>query len=107
MTQAVQGSQRQMHLNVELPSDLDAVYANITFITHSPSEVVVDFGRVLPNVPKARVHARIILTPMNAKLLHRALGENLEKFEDKFGKINMPSQAGFDEQRPVGFQVPE
>lgn len=98
-------SQRQIHLNVELPSDLDAIYSNIAFITHSPSEIIVDFGRVLPNVPKAKIHARVILTPMNAKLLHQALGENLDKFEAKFGKIST-SQAGFDEQRPIGFHKP-
>jgi hypothetical protein len=67
---------RQVHLNVELPADLDAIYSNIAFITHSPSEMIIDFGRVLPNVPKAKIHVRVILTPMNAKLLHQALGEN-------------------------------
>lgn len=105
MARPSQDSQRQVHLNVELPSDLDAVYANIAFITHSPSEMIVDFGRVLPNVPKAKIHARIILTPMNAKLLHQALGENLDKFEAKFGKIST-AQHEFDEQRPIGFQKP-
>jgi hypothetical protein len=105
MTQPLPNSQRQIQLNVELPSDLDAVYANIALITHSPSEVIIDFGRVLPNVPKARVHARVILTPMNAKMLHQALGENLDKFEAKFGKIKTPPQGGFDEQRPIGFHT--
>jgi hypothetical protein len=102
MTQASHDAQRQVQLNVELPADLDAVYANIALITHSPSEVIVDFGRVLPNMPKAKIHARIVLTPMNAKLLHQALGENLDKFEEKFGTINT-QRAGFDEQRPIGF----
>jgi hypothetical protein len=96
-------SQRQVKLNFELPSDLDAVYANIALITHSPSEVIIDFGRVLPNVPKAKIYARIILTPMSAKLLHQALGENLDKFETKFGKIQT-QQDGFEEQRSIGFQ---
>jgi len=105
MTQSVQDSQRSLHLNVELPADLDAVYANIAVITHSASEVIIDFGRVLPNVPKAKIHARLILTPMNAKLLHQALGENLDKFEAKFGKIQAQPQ-GFDEQRPIGFHKP-
>lgn len=103
MAQSSHDSQRQVKLNVELPSDLDAVYANIAFITHSASEVIVDFGRVLPNVPKAKVHAQIILTPMNAKLLYQALGENLDKFEAKFGKVQT-RQDGFEEQRSIGFQ---
>ena len=106
MAQPPHDSQRQVQLNVELPSDLDAVYANIALITHSPSEVIVDFGRVLPNMPKAKIHARIILTPMNAKLLYQALGENLDKYEAKFGKIQTKAD-GFDEQRPIGFQRPD
>lgn len=91
-----QGGQRQ--IQVELPANLDAIYSNFALITHSPSEMIVDFARVLPNVPKAKVYARIVMTPMNAKLLHRALGENLSKFEDKYGEIKAPDQ---------GFQPPE
>jgi hypothetical protein len=96
-----QAQRRQ--INVELPGDLEAVYANFAMITHSTSEIVIDFARVLPNVPKAKVYARVILTPMNAKLLHRALGENLSKFEGQFGEIKTPEK-GFGEERPIGFK---
>ena len=92
-----------MQINVELPGELEAVYANFAMITHSPSEVVIDFARVLPNVPRAKVYARVIMTPMNAKLLHRALGENLSKFETQFGEIKTPEQ-GFGTERPIGFK---
>jgi len=96
--------QRQRtQINIELPGDLEAVYANFALITHSPSEVVVDFARILPNVPKAKVYARIIMTPMNAKLLLRALTDNLSKFEAQFGEIKTPEQ-GFGEERPIGFK---
>jgi hypothetical protein len=78
-------------VNIELPADLDATYANFALITHSASEVVIDFARVLPNVPKAKVHARIITTPVHAKLLLRALHENLERYEEQFGEIRMPA----------------
>ncbi len=88
----------QRQIQVELPANLDAIYSNFALITHSPSETIVDFARLLPNVPKAKVYARIVMTPMNAKLLHRALGENLSKFEDKYGEIKAPDQ---------GFQQPE
>ncbi len=87
------GIQRQ--IQIELPADLEATYANFALITHSPSEVIIDFARVLPNVPKAKVYARIVMTPMNAKLLHRALGENLARFEEKHGEIKTPD-AGFE-----------
>ncbi|MFQ6100852.1 MAG: DUF3467 domain-containing protein [Anaerolineae bacterium] len=82
---------RQMQVNIEVPSNLDAIYANFALITHSASEIIIDFARVLPNTPKAKVYARIITTPMHAKLLLRALGENLEKYEAQFGEIKMPS----------------
>ena len=85
----------QRPIQIELPADLEAIYSNFALITHSSSEMIVDFARVLPNVPKAKVYARIIMTPMHAKLLHRALGENLAKFEEKFGEIKTPDQ-GFE-----------
>lgn len=105
MSKPSPASQRQAQLNIEMPVDLDAVYANIAVITHSASEVIVDFGRALPRAPKAKIRARIILTPMNAKLLHQALGENLDKFEAKFGQIRT-QQEGFEEERSIGFQQP-
>jgi hypothetical protein len=92
--------QHQMRLDIELPAELEAVYANFALITHTASEVVMDFARVLPNTPKAKIHARLIMTPMNAKLLHRALGENLSRFEQQFGEIKTPDQ-GFDS-HPLG-----
>jgi len=85
----------QRPIQIELPTDLEAIYSNFALITHSSSEMIVDFARVLPNVPKAKVYARIIMTPMHAKLLHRALGENLANFEEKFGEIKTPDQ-GFE-----------
>jgi hypothetical protein len=94
--------QPQVRVNIELPQDLEAIYSNFALITHSPSEIVVDFAKLLPNVPKAKVYARIVMTPMNAKLLHRALGDNLGKFEEKFGEIKTPEHK-FDEEKPIGF----
>ncbi len=76
---------------IEIPANLDAAYSNFAVITHSPSEVVIDFARVLPNTPKARVVSRIIVTPMNAKLLLKALTENLAKYEAQFGPIIVPT----------------
>ncbi|MBC7262534.1 MAG: DUF3467 domain-containing protein, partial [Chloroflexi bacterium] len=69
-----------VQISIELPTELEAVYSNFAMITHSASEIVIDFARILPNVPKAKVYARVIMTPINAKLLHRALGDNLAKF---------------------------
>ena len=84
-------SHHQMQVNIEIPPDLDAIYANFAMITHTASEVIIDFARVLPNTPRAKVHARIVTTPMHAKLLLRALGENLEKYETQYGEIKLPA----------------
>ena len=61
----------QQQVMLELPGNLEPVYANFAIITHSPSEIVVDHARVMPNTPKSKIVARIILTPMNAKLFLR------------------------------------
>jgi hypothetical protein len=95
--------QPQRPIQIELPANLEATYANFALITHSPSEMILDFARVLPNVPKAKVYARIILTPMNAKLLHKALGDNLAKFEDKYGEIKAPDQGFESHAERMGF----
>jgi Protein of unknown function (DUF3467) len=94
---------QSMQINIEMPADLDAVYSNFALITHSPSELVVDFARILPNVPKAKVYARVIMTPMNAKLLLRALSENIENYEKQYGEIQTPNQGFTPPQQPIGF----
>lgn len=79
-------------LNVSLPSDLEPVYANFALISHSPSEIIVDFAQALPNQPQVRVKARVVMTPLNAKLFLRALQDNLAKYESSFGEIVLPGQ---------------
>ena len=76
---------------IEIPANLEAVYTNFALITHSPSEVIIDFARVLPNMPKAKVYARMVLTSLNAKLLLKALADNLGKFEAQYGEIVIPT----------------
>jgi hypothetical protein len=85
----------QNQINIELPEDIsEGVYSNLAIISHSHSEFVVDFVRMVPNVPKAKVKSRVILTPQHAKRLLRALADNVKKFESQFGSIaenDMPS----------------
>jgi hypothetical protein len=75
---------------MELPADLPVEYANLVRIAHSPYEVIFDFAQMLPGVPAAKVQSRIVMSPLGAKLLFRALGENLTKFESTFGEISVP-----------------
>ena len=67
--------------------EAEGIYSNLCVISHSSSEVILDFARTMPGVHKTRVHARIIMTPQHAKSLHQALGVNLGKFEEQFGPI--------------------
>lgn len=79
---------QQPHLDIELSEDIaEGVYSNLAIITHSQSEFVIDFVKIMPGIPKARVKSRILLTPQHAKRLARALAENINKFEQINGKI--------------------
>ena len=62
-------------------------YSNLVLIAHSTSEFILDFASLLPNMDKARVKSRIILTPEHAKRLLYSLQENVKRYEDSFGKI--------------------
>jgi hypothetical protein len=86
-------AQPQQPPNLEIPLDLEPVYANIVRITHSPSELVIDFALLLPGSRTAPVKARVLMTPLSAKLFHRALAENLARFEAAFGEIPMPGDS--------------
>ena len=78
----------QNQINIELSEEVaEGVYSNLAIISHNHSEFVVDFIRILPNVPKAKVKSRIILTPEHAKRLYQAMGDNIKKFEAQFGHI--------------------
>ena len=89
---------------IRLPADLQAEYANLVRITHSPSEFVLDFAQALPSVPHPEIKSRVLMNPLSAKLLYRALGENLSKYESKFGEIDLPGSSSLAESL---FQPPE
>jgi len=92
MTQNNQPQGQQ--INIELgEKEAEGIYSNLAIITHSPAEFIIDFTRVVPGVPKAKVHARIITTPQHAKMLMKALADNIEKFEARFGEIKIEGQA--------------
>ena len=77
-------------LQIELKEEVaQGTYANLAIITHSSSEFVLDFVRVLPGLPKAGVQSRVILAPEHAKRLQRALEENIAKYERAFGPIRL------------------
>ena len=75
--------------NMEIPPDMEVAYSNIVRISHSPAELVFDFARMLPGQVLAHVVARLLMSPVGAKLFYRALGENLARYEAAFGEIQL------------------
>jgi uncharacterized protein (DUF1778 family) len=85
---ALQDQKNQNQINIELSEEIaQGIYSNLAIITHSASEFVVDFIRMMPGIPKAQVKSRIILTPEHAKRLLAALQDNVAKFESVHGTI--------------------
>jgi hypothetical protein len=75
-------------INIELSEEIaEGIFSNLAIITHSNTEFVLDFIRVMPGLPKAKVKSRIILTPEHAKRLMIAMEDNIEKFEAINGRI--------------------
>ncbi len=78
-------------IDIELSAEVaEGTYSNLAIISHSSSEFVLDFIRMMPGTPKANVKSRIILTPEHAKRLLNALMDNMNKYEQQFGKVNVP-----------------
>lgn len=86
-------NRKQGKLELELPQEVaQGEYANLAIITHSSSDFVLDFARVLPGVPKALVKSRVLLAPEHAKRLLAALQENIMRYERAFGPIRIPEK---------------
>lgn len=92
----------QIKVEIKEPEG-EGIYSNLALISHSPSEFILDFARIMPGLPRARVHARIIMTPQHAKLLLKALEDNVKKYEARFGEIKLH---GMDVSKKIGFVQP-
>ena len=84
---------QQPTINIEISEEMaEGIYSNLFIISHSNTEFVLDFIRLIPNLPKAKVKSRIVLSPQHAKFLMYALRDALQKYESQFGKIAEPNQ---------------
>ncbi|VAW37258.1 hypothetical protein MNBD_CHLOROFLEXI01-1578 [hydrothermal vent metagenome] len=81
----------QKRIAIDIPKELTAVYANLAFISHTPGEIVLDFAQMLPRMPRGRVLSRVIMSPMHAKMLQKALAQNITNYERQFGEIRLPT----------------
>ncbi|HET9135071.1 MAG TPA: DUF3467 domain-containing protein [Candidatus Kapabacteria bacterium] len=93
-----QGQQLQIELGEK---EAEGIYSNLAIITHSPAEFIIDYTRVTPGVPKARVLSRIIMTPQHMKLLLGAMQENVSRYESQYGEIRVEGQNA----HPFGFRT--
>jgi hypothetical protein len=64
------------------------VYTNLALISHSETELLIDFLFVQPQAPKTKVLTRVITSPVHAKRFLAALSDNISKYESRFGPIN-------------------
>lgn len=100
----MENKKEENKLNIELSEEIaDGIYTNLAIITHSNAEFVIDFVRIMPGVPKAKVKSRVLLTPQHAKRLLKALEDNINKYESLNGTIK--SDEGF-EGVPINFGGP-
>ena len=74
------------------PEVAKGTYSNMAIIAHSPTEIVLDFAQLLPGIQNPTIRQRIIMSPIHAKRLLKALAENIDKYEDQFGTITEPTQ---------------
>lgn len=95
---------QEKNVNIELSEEVaGGVYSNLAIITHSPTEFVADFIQMMPGVPKGKVRSRIIMTPENTKRLLEALKDNIQKYEQTHGTINL---GGTPPMPPMNFGTP-
>jgi hypothetical protein len=100
-----QNVNNQNQINIELSEEIaEGIYSNLAMITHSNAEFIVDFIKMMPGVPKAKVKSRIILTPQHAKRLLKALQDNVSKYEAIHGSIKDPNPEG--NMPPINFGGP-
>ncbi len=93
---------KKQKINVKIDEKVgEGVYANFFMISNSPSEFIIDFGRILPGVLNAKIYSRILSTPQHTKQLLQILQRNIDNFEEKHGEIKLQGQAG---NKDIGFK---
>lgn len=95
---------KQQQINIKLDEKVgEGVYSNFFLISNTPSEYIIDFGRIVPGLPDVKVYSRVMTTPQHAKQLLKILQQNIEQFEKQFGEIKLPQNPTV-ENKNIGFQ---
>jgi hypothetical protein len=82
---------------IQTPEGMEPAYTNLARISHSPADIVIDFAHILPGETTANIRSRVVMSPLSAKLLLRALHENIARYEAAFGEITVPSNSSLAE----------
>lgn len=87
--------EEKKELSIKLrPEIVTGKYSNLALITHSNTELVLDFAAMLPGLEQPEVVSRIIMNPEHAKRLMYALQDNIHKYESQYGKITLEAPQG-------------
>lgn len=100
-------SEQDNQLNINLSQEVaQGIYSNLAIINHSSSEFILDYVRVMPGLPQAEVKSRVIMTPEHAKRFLNALKDNIDKYEQAYGEIEVKKQGGGGPDMPLNFGGP-
>ena len=83
---------KDLQIEIKVDESIAAgTYVNYTNISHSAEEFVMDFLFIHPTPPPGfgKLMSRVVLSSGHAKRLLIALTENIDKYETRFGKINI------------------
>lgn len=83
---------KKRKVKLEMPKDPSGTYANTVMISHNKTEMFFDFIQMLPHDARARVQERLVMTPTHAKMFLRALTDNINRYEQNFGEIEIPQR---------------
>ncbi len=90
----------QKKINIKLEKEqAEGIYSNIVIVSHSPSEFIMDFARIMPGVNEAKVYSRIVMTPQNAKMFLKTMEDNIKRYEKQFGEIKIVN----NKEQNIGF----
>ena len=81
---------KQVQIQIQLDEDTaQGIYANLALVNHTETEFTLDFMYLQPQQPRAKVRARIISSPKHTKRLLKALQENMRRYEERFGTVDL------------------
>ncbi|MEA2103763.1 MAG: DUF3467 domain-containing protein [Candidatus Cloacimonadota bacterium] len=93
--------QQPQKIKINIPKEnAEGIYSNLVLMNFNDSEFILDFARILPAVPEAKIYSRIMMNPQHTKRLMKLLQKNIENYEEKYDEIKLPEK---DVKKSIGF----